>query len=188
VKETIGRKSQGRTKRKVQAELAERIANVAKRGYVRPQPMLFSRYADDWFTQAQVHRRWDTSTMKKYRKAVERSKDRFGHMKLSEVRRPHINAWSAELLKEVGPAVVNLTLTVLKMILTSATEDELIQSNPAERIQRPKIPPHKPRRLTTAEARAVEAELKTHRFGSPSACSRTWVYAGRSCKRFAGVT
>ena len=38
VKETVGKKSQGWTKRKVQAELAEKIANVAKRGYVRPKP------------------------------------------------------------------------------------------------------------------------------------------------------
>jgi integrase len=160
VKETIGRKSEGWTKRKVQAELAERIARVAKKGYRRPDPVLFSTYADTWFEQSQVSRGWDAATVKKYRYEIERLKGRFRRMRLSELRRSQINEYGAELLKTYSARSVNLTLSVLGMILAAATEEELIDSNPAERIRRPRIAAYKPRALRPEELRRVEAELK----------------------------
>lgn len=162
VKESIGRKSEGWTKRKVQAALAERISNVANRGYRKPEAILFRDYADRWFEQSQLLFSWKPNTVTTYKTAVKRLKEHFGHRKLGDIERSDINTFAADLLEKEGlaPRSVNLTLTVLYGILNRAVEEEkLIQVNPARGVKRPKEPDYKPRYLSAAEARSIEAKI-----------------------------
>jgi integrase len=162
VKESIGHKSEGWTKRKVQAALAERISNVANRNYVKPQAVLFRDYADRWLEESQLLFSWKPNTVTTYKTAVKRLKGRFGHKRLGEIERSDINTFAAELLETGGlaPRSVNLTLTVLHSILERAVEEEkLIQVNPARGVKRPKEPDYKPRFLSVDEARAIEAKI-----------------------------
>lgn len=54
---------------------------------------------------------------------------------------------------------MNLTLTVLGMILDQAVEENLIASNPPRGIRRPKETRYEARPLTVAEARAAETHI-----------------------------
>jgi integrase len=159
VKETVGKASEGWTRSKAEKELRERISAVEQKGWRKPEPTTFSEYADTWLRENQKPRAWSQGTIRVYRLAVTRLKDRFGRMKLGDIRRTDINEYSSELLDRLSARSVNLTLTVLHMILESAELEELIDSNPARKVKRPKNPRYKPRVLTMEEARRVERAL-----------------------------
>jgi integrase len=171
VRETIGRKSEGWTKTgsgpkkrmSVQAELAERISRVATKGYRKPEPVTFETYSLRWLEEGQKIEGWKRTTIITYRCAVKRLNERFGRKRLEDIERQDINTFAADLLggdKPLAERTVNLTLTVAHSIFDRAVDEELIQSNPASRARRPKNPRYKPRPLTVAEARAVEARIK----------------------------
>jgi integrase len=156
VKETVGRASEGWNRSKVEKHLRERVSAVEQKGWKKPKPLTFAEYADRWLTGNEKPRGWTPATVRAYRLAVDRLKERFGRMKLGDIRRPDINEFSSQLLESLSARSVNLTLTVLHMILESAELEELIDSNPARKINRPKNPRYKPRVLTMEEARRVE--------------------------------
>jgi integrase len=63
---------------------------------------------------------------------------RLGQMKLSDIRRHHINQFAADLTKAGrGAVTVRRILTRLSTILATAVKDELIPSNPAVGADRP---------------------------------------------------
>lgn len=159
VKETLGHERDGWTKRKAQAELHDRINAVAKKGYRKPKPIKFEDYAERWFNESQRPLDWKPATIVTYRCAIKRLNERFGSMRLGDIRRSHVNSFANELQDSLAARTVNLTLTVLHMILDRAVNEELIQSNPASRVNRPKEPRYQPRPLSASEARAVESKI-----------------------------
>jgi integrase len=146
-------------RKRVEKILRDRLNEVAKNGYRVPKPMVFSEYAERWFTESQKLRDWDERTIKTYRFAVNRLNKRFGSRKLADIKRSDINTYTAELMDELAARSVNLIRSVLHMILDRAVEEQLIQANPAKGVSRPKNPRYKPRFLTVAEARAAEAKI-----------------------------
>jgi integrase len=161
VPETLGRASEGWTRHKAEDELRERINRVRKQGYRKPKPMLFEDYADRWLNAGERRNSWKASTVKTYRFALGHLKKRFGRMRLSEIRRTHINDFTADLIEQgLGARTANLLLNVLHGILASALEEELIDRNPAVRVRRPKAARYKPHPLTSEECRLVEGTLK----------------------------
>lgn len=162
VKETLGREADGWTKRKAQAELAERISRVAKKNYRRPKPVTFGSFADRWLEESEGPKGWKPETVRKYQHEVRRLKDRFGYMRLRDIRRSHVKSYLSDLLKaDFASRSANLTITVLHSILESAIEDELLDApNPAKGV-RAHEPEYKPRSLTPEEAHLVRANLKS---------------------------
>src|SRR3954471_10068110 len=152
---TVGRKSQGWTRAKAEAELRNRINEVVQRGWAKPKPTLFGDYAVQWLTKEAPIRGWDDNTLRSYRGDVSRLTLRFGKSRLTDIKRKQVNDYSADLLKTLAPATVGHVLTVFRMILESAVLDELIDSNPANKAKRPKVSRYKSRALTPDEAARV---------------------------------
>jgi integrase len=159
VKETVGRRSEGFTRTDAKAERKARIAKVAKNHYRRPDPVLFSTFAPKWFEQAQQTEGWADSTITKYNAAVERLVGYFGGYKVRDITAAQVNDYKVAALLQVGPAVVNVSLTVLGMVFRSAAEHNLIEQDRIPKVKRPHIPDYTPRALTPVEARRIEAEL-----------------------------
>jgi site-specific recombinase XerD len=81
--------------------------------------------------------------------------DTFGAMPLAVVRPRHVAEFIAEKSKTLGAATVGRDVSVLQAIFTSARREELVESNPAERAERPKLPPFRPQILEPAEVARV---------------------------------
>jgi integrase len=63
-----------------------------------------------------------------------------GQMRLTDIRRAHVNAWVAQLAATRGAVTVRRALAVLLMVLSAALRDEIIQANPAQRVDKPAVP------------------------------------------------
>ena len=158
---TRGRESEGWSRSRAEKYLRFRIGNVEQHKWTKPRAVVFADYATEWYEREQTLRSWSISAIRSYRLDIKRLNRYLGPMKLADIRRSHINDLKADLLKTLGAASVNHTLTVLHMILEHACEeDKLIRSNPAHRIKRPKVQPYKPYVLSPEEARRIENALR----------------------------
>jgi integrase len=163
--ETLGREADGWTRKKAEAKLRERLVRVEKEEYRKPAAVLFEPFAWRWFDESRVPRCWGPKTVQTYRYATRRLVERFGTMRLADIKTADVNAYVADLLRTpdnlqgLSARTVNLTLTVLHGILDRAVDEKLVASNAASRAKRPKEPRYRPRPLTVAEARAVEAKI-----------------------------
>jgi integrase len=166
-KETVGRASQGWTRKKVEAHLRDRINAVEKRGWKKPKPVTFSEYADRWMAESETLRAWSDESRDKYRWAKNLCTGHFGSKRLTDIQPQQVSGFTNELMEHYAAASVNLILTTLKMICTAAEDEGLIEEgkNPTRKMRRPKITAYKPRALKPEEARAIEGHLKdpTHK-------------------------
>ena len=94
------------------------------------------------------------STQRQYRQAASVLAQMLAPLSVQDVSPRDVKAVRREL--QDTPAVANRTVTVLKLILQEAVEDELIASNPAGGIKQPKLAA-RTRRLTDAEFRSIYA-------------------------------
>jgi integrase len=156
VMETVGRESEGWTKRKAEAELRERLVRVEKRGWRKPAPFTFAAYAETWFSEGEKRRGWKSSTVKEYRSTRCRLVDYFGSMPLAAIRPRHVAEFVAS--HGQGAATISREVSVLHAIFATAQREELVESNPAARAERPKLPPFRPQILEPVEvARAASS-------------------------------
>jgi integrase len=140
VMETLGPEREGWTEKKAEAELRERLVRVEKRGWRRPAPLTFGGYAETWFAEGETRRRWKEGTITQYRSIKRRLIDRFGPMPLAAIRPRHVADYVAEACANYGAATVSRDVSLLHAIFSTAKREELVDSNPAERAERPKVP------------------------------------------------
>lgn len=153
VMETLGAERDDWTRKKAEAELRERLVKVERKGYRRPAPVLFRDYAARWFAEGPTRRRWKPGTIAAYVYVEARLVDGFGSMQIGAIRPRHIAAWVAA--HDLGASIVSRDLAMLHAIFDSAEREEIIDSNPARRIERPKQPRRKWRLLEPREVPAV---------------------------------
>lgn len=154
VMETLGREAEGWTRRKAKAELTNRLARVQK-GWRRPRQVTFAAYAKRWFNEGESRRRWKPSTVLQYRTIEARLVEAFAAMPLAEIRPRHVAEYVAEKSKRYGASTVNRDISVLQAIFTTAKREELVESNPAERAERPRLPRRRWRILEPVEVARV---------------------------------
>lgn len=155
VQETVGAERDGVTRRQAEVELRERLTRVEKKGYRRPQRLTFGDYSQTWFEEGQTRRGWKPKTVRAYRNALARLEPSFGRLPLAAIRPRDIAAHVKTGLATHAPATVNLDVTVLGDVLKAAKREELIDSNPADGVERPKIPRRRWRILEPAEVAHV---------------------------------
>lgn len=156
VQETLGPESQGWTRKKAEAELRERLVRVERKSYRRPAPLSFRDYAETWFKEGESRRGWKPSTVRQYKSTRRRLVEHFGPMPLAAIRPRHIAEYIALLSGEAyGASTVGRDLSVLQAIFTTAKREELVDSNPAERAERPRLPRRSWRILEPAEVARV---------------------------------
>src|SRR4051812_49260941 len=136
VQETIGAERDGITRKQAEVELRERLTRVEKRGYRRPKQITFGDYSTIWFNEGQKRRGWKVKTVRCYGECVRSLERTFGRMPLAAIRPRDIAAYVRESLEHHAPATVNLHITVLQDVLKTAKREELIDSNPAEGVER----------------------------------------------------
>jgi integrase len=149
VMETVGAERDGFTRKQAEAELRERLVRVERKDYRRPAPTTFAAYAETWFEGSQGRRGWKPRTVRAYRNALDRLLEpgRFDRITLGSIRPRDVAEYVRHAMSEkrqktgkpLNAKTVNLDLTVLNLICTSAKREGLIDSNPCESMERPKM-------------------------------------------------
>jgi integrase len=129
------RKAGYATKREAQAALAKLRTSLDTNTYVEPSKLLLADYATQWLARRQATGKGlKPTTAANYARYIRDhiSPSQLGGMRLTDIRRHHINAFAAELTAaKRGAVTVRRILAVLGTIFASAQKDELISSNPA---------------------------------------------------------
>jgi integrase len=156
--ETLGPEREGWTEKKANAELRERLVRVERKGYRKPSPLTFREYAERWHEESQRRRDWKPKTVAAYRVVIDRLSDHFGSMPLAAVRPRDVAAYVAAVSADYAPNTVGRDVSVLHAIYSTAKREELAETNPAERAERPKPPRRRWRILEPVEvARVAQA-------------------------------
>jgi integrase len=150
IMETLGREPEW-DRRKAERELRHRLTDVERKRWQRPKPITFRDYAEGWYEACQRRRDWKPSTVKIRRKILDRLLDYFGPMRLGTVRPSHVADYIAAMLTTYAPATVTADVDVLHDVFKTAKREELVESNPVEGAERPKIPRKRWRILEPAE-------------------------------------
>ena len=153
VMETVGAERDGVTRKQAEAELRERLVRVERKGYRKPAPLTFGEYAETWFSDGEARHAWKPRTVYQYRTIKARLIDYFGPMPLAAVRPRDVAAFVSA--SKLGPASISRDVSTLHAIFTTAKREELVESNPAERAERPKLPKRRWRILEPVEVARV---------------------------------
>jgi integrase len=138
VMETIGAERDGWTRRKVDAELRERLVRVERRGYRKPRHLTFAEYAKTWQEEGKTRRRWARRTVIQYCSILKRLEQFFGAMPLDAIRPRDVAAYVAEQAGGFEASTVSRDLSVLHDVFATAMREELIDANPAAGAEHPK--------------------------------------------------
>jgi integrase len=155
VMETVGAAADGVTQSEARRVERERKAAVDK-GWRRPQQLRFDEYAERWYAECRVRRAWSARTVAQYVSHLRRLRDFFGPMLLGEIRPRDVARFIGE--HPLSARTVNKDVSVLHDVLKCAVREELLDRNPAERAERPRIKQREWRILKPQEvARVLKA-------------------------------
>jgi hypothetical protein len=116
------------------------LAQVAKRGYIKPSAKMVCEVADDWYKRKADAGTYRRASLVDWKNHVENYiKTELGNLKLHDIDVEKIEKASSEWGKRVSPKMVSKVLTTLTAILALAKRYKLIKDNPAEEAERPKI-------------------------------------------------
>jgi integrase len=157
-----------KTKREAQAaERAERT-KLDRRAYVKPSNVILADYAVKWLQRRKATGKGlKDTTLGPYERYVQDIKNSWlGRMKLTDIRRSHINDYAVELTGAGrGPTTVRRILARLTTILNSAVKDELISANPALGADKPVLPDEPVRVWEPDDVRTFLQRSAQHRLG-----------------------
>jgi integrase len=155
VMETVGRESEGFTRRDAESELRLRLVRVERQGWRKPAALTFAAFAGKWFEEGAARRRWKPSTVAQYASVRGRLIAALGPRPLASIRPRDVAAYVAEKSGELGASTVGRDLAVLHAIFRTAKREELVDSNPAEAAERPKLPRRRWRILEPVEVQRL---------------------------------
>jgi site-specific recombinase XerD len=112
--------------------------------------------------------------------------DAFGHMPLGSIRPRHVSAYVAAT--ELGASTISRDLALRHAIFDSAVREELIDSNPALWVERPKQPRRRWRLLDPHEVPVVSTAMSDDRARRVSSPSRSPACGAASDRRCVGGT
>jgi len=81
---------------------------------------------------------WTVTTARDYTEIINRLLlPAFGEMEIEDIKRPHIKKFQNDLrARELSPATINKYMAVLRVIMKTAMEDEVITVNPCKTVSR----------------------------------------------------
>jgi integrase len=133
----VDRDRRGRQFKRFARTLAEaRDLKRKARPTRQPQRVTFAAYANEWLTsyQGRSERGLSANTLADYKRSLEQDAIPFlGQRRLDEITPGEIKRYGAELGKRLAPSSVKKALTVVRIMLATAVEDEDygLPSNPA---------------------------------------------------------
>ena len=114
VMETVGAERDGVTEKQARELLAERLVDVRRKGYRRPQPLTFAAYADRWFEEeGKLRRDWRPGTVSSYQTGLRHLTKYFGPLaaRVDPAAR-HRRATHGRHRERFAPKTVNLQLNL----------------------------------------------------------------------------
>jgi integrase len=158
VKETLGRASDGWTKRKAEAELRARLVDVRRDGRRRLKPVTFREFASTWLDSYPAAKGLKRSTKEGYRSIIERHlAPAFGHLKLGAIGAAHVERYVAGKRRAgLAPRTLNRHINLMNELIVSAVKYGHVQKNPVPLVERPREPRRRWRILSPAEVGLVE--------------------------------
>ena len=130
------RKAGFKTKGEAQKALTKLRASLDTGTYTEPSKVLLGDYARQWLSRRQVTGSGlKATTLSEYQRYIENdiTPSPLGGMRLSDIRRAHINQFTAGLTTAGrGAVTVRRITTLLGTIFASAQKDELINAKPGE--------------------------------------------------------
>jgi integrase len=129
------------SKKAAQSAAAKLRAQLDAGTYVEPSDKTLGPYAQEVIARRRAGGLKPT-TLANYQRYVTQDivPSRLGGMRLTDIRRSHVNAWVADLAVGHGPTTVRRALATLRMIFSTAVRDEIIPANPALMVDKPAIP------------------------------------------------
>jgi len=178
IKETLGKASDGWTRKKAEAELRARLVAVEKNGYVRPEPMTLARFADKFVSDHLPSRNLKTSTLIDYTLTIEKHlKPALGPTELVELeRKPElIEQYVVEKLgKGLSPKTIRNHLSLLSRMFRVAIRWRLVTSNPVAMIEPPRAEDVEPEVLTQIEIGKLLAAYRQLEADEEDETEREW--------------
>jgi integrase len=140
---------------KTRAEAASRLASAiagrdGKPLTAEPSKLPMREYLKEWLASKEPDLAPDTH--RRYTSIVENHFYALGSLKLSDLRRAHIETLKNRLRQELEPSTTIHVMAVLSSALNQAVAWEMIESNPASFVSRPKARRQKMRSLSEEEA------------------------------------
>jgi integrase len=163
VQETLGRKSEGWSKRKADVELRDRLNKVEKRSWRKPEKVTLAEYADTWLKERTKKRSLKTSSVRAYRLALDHLKGELGSLSLAEITPRHLAGYTRSQLERLSGTSVNYDLSILRDLYQTAMREELVYSNPVALVERPKAQPRRWRILSQVEVPRIAREFTDDR-------------------------
>lgn len=163
VMETVGSERDGTTRKHAEVELRDRLVKVEQRGWRKPAALTLGAYARTWFDEGKRRRTWKPKTVLAYRRALVRlgvgfdgARDEgLAATKLGSIRPRDVAEYVRQALGDYAAKTVNLDLSVLHDVFKTALREELVESNPAAAVERPKVQRRRWRILEPAEVQRV---------------------------------
>lgn len=140
-------------------QFAESLSNPQSAPVAVPTCPRLDGYAATWFVAHTASTK--PSTKHRYKLQVNTHiLPHLGLLHLDQLTPANLRSWQSGLLATLSPATVKLTRAVLGMILKMAVDDELIPSNPLDRVKMPKVPKKQITILTPDEIHGLKGHVK----------------------------
>jgi integrase len=168
VKETVGAERDGATEKQAREHLADRLSDVRRKAYRRPRPLTFKAYTKRWFEEGKLRRAWKPNTLLAYENVLGHLNTYFGPLRLASIRPGDVAGYtraalSGEVLRwpdgsprPAAPKSVQLHVNLLHDVFKTARAEELVESNPVDGAERPKIKRRRWRILEPVEVARVQ--------------------------------
>jgi integrase len=160
--ETLGPARDGWTKRKAEAELRHRLADVDREGLRRAEPTTFETFAREWLASYPDSKALKRSTRGSYKTIVDNHLvPAFGALRLEAIDVRKLEDYvAAKRRADLAPRSINRQLNLLHAILEQARKRGLVRANAVKLVDRPREPRRHWRILSPVEVGRVERAFR----------------------------
>jgi integrase len=162
VMETLGRESEGWTRKKAEEELRARLVDVKRDGLRRAEPTTFETFARGWLASYPDAKGLKRSTREGYKTIAERHLiPAFEALKLEAIDVRKIEEFVAAKRRDgLAPRTINRQLNLLGEIIEAALRRQLVRLNPVRLVDRPSEPRRRWKILSPLEVGRVERAFR----------------------------
>jgi integrase len=132
----------GWTRKRAERALRNRLTDVEREGYEKPDRLTFSEFADRWFIDHLPARNLKPTTVETYGFALAHMVGFFGDSPLTELaQHPALidQYVAAKVRQGLAPKTINNHLLTLNVMLKQAVRWKLIHANPVADVDRPRL-------------------------------------------------
>lgn len=126
----------GKTRKEVQEKLTAALNEINNNTYIEPSNITVAQWIDVWLKDYKKNF-VRGSTYERYVHAARNITGKIGSVKLKELKTDVVQKAINELNYELSPYTVSKVLTLIRMALNQAVEDELIKTNVAKKCKTP---------------------------------------------------